>query len=303
MTWHRSTAARPTLLAASLLILGGCAGMYDATGTASQQDMLQLRTDLNSLQVSAQRTRAEIDAALAQMDRRLGEQTADTSKQLAALAARLETLSGDVTALSGRADEMNQRLEALRKAAGRSAPAAAAPTAPSSPPATPSSSPAVVSPPPSPQAPAGPRPTTGTLLPEDVYQAAYIDFSKGTYTLAMNGFRDFLRRFPDHKLADNAQYWIGESHLALAHSYANAGQDDKATQELEDAVREFRRVITNYPRGEKVPTAIYKEALALLDLKKPVEARARLQYLIDNFPRAEETPLARDRLTALKDKP
>jgi len=296
MTWCRSTATRPALLAASLLILGGCAGMYEATGTASQQDMLQLRTDLNSLQVSAQRTRAEIDAALAQMDRRLGEQTADTSKQLAALAARLETLSGDVTALSARADEMNQRLEALRKAAGRSAPAAAAPTAPSSPPAVPS-------PPPSAQAPAGPRPTTGTLLPEDVYQAAYIDFSKGTYTLAMNGFRDFLRRFPDHKLADNAQYWIGESHLALAHSYTNAGQDDKATQELEEAVREFRRVITNYPRGEKVPTAIYKEALALLDLKKPVEARARLQYLIDNFPRAEETPLARDRLTALKDKP
>lgn len=297
--WCRSTATRLIRLAASLLILGGCAGMYEATGTASQQDLLQLRTDLNSLQVSAQRTRAEIDAALAQMDRRLGEQTADTSKQLAALAARLETLSGDVTAFSARADEMNQRLEAVRKAAGRSAPVAAAPAAPAPPPATPSSPPAV----PSPQAPAGPRPTTGTLLPEDVYQAAYIDFSKGTYTLAMNGFRDFLRRFPDHKLADNAQYWIGESHLALAHSYANAGQDDKATQELEEAVREFRRVITNYPRGEKVPTAIYKEALALLDLKKPVEARARLQYLIDNFPRAEETPLARDRLTALKDKP
>ncbi|PYN08445.1 MAG: hypothetical protein DME06_16230, partial [Candidatus Rokuibacteriota bacterium] len=77
-------------------------------------------------------------------------------------------------------------------------------------------------------------------------------------------------------------------------------QEDKATQALEEAVREFRRVITNYPRGDKVPTAIYKEALALLDLKKPAEARTRLQYLIDNFPRAEETPLARDRLTALK---
>jgi len=168
---------------------------------------------------------------------------------------------------------MNHRLEALRKAAAR--PGAPAPVAPSAPTG---------------QAPAPPRPTTGALLPEDVYQAAYIDFSKGGYLLAITGFRDFLRRFPDHKLADNAQYWIGESYLALAHSYANAGQqDDKATQALEEAVREFRRVITNYPRGDKVPTAIYKEALALLDLKKPAEARTRLQYLIDTSPR-RETP-------------
>jgi tol-pal system protein YbgF len=282
MVQGRSTLGQGAGLVAFLLILGGCAGMYEATGTASQQDTLQLRTDLNSLQVSMQRTRAELDAALAQTDRRLGEQTAEISKQLAALSARLETLAGDVSALTARADDMNHRLEALRKAA---APRAAPPAAPAA------------------QAPAGPRPTTGTLLPEDVYQAAYIDFSKGSYALAISGFRDFLRRFPDHKLADNAQYWIGESHLALAHSYANAGQEDKATPALEEAVREFRRVIANYPRGDKVPTAIYKEALALLDLKKPAEAQARLQYLIDNFPRAEETPLARDRLAALKDKP
>jgi tol-pal system protein YbgF len=222
------------------------------------------------------------------MDRRLAEQTAETGKQLSALSARLEVLSGDVAALSARAEDMNRRLEALRKAGAAVRPGPPASVAPS-----PS--------PPSGQAAAPPRPTTGALLPEDVYQAAYIDFSKGGYQLAITGFRDFLRRFPEHKLADNAQYWIGESYLALAHSYVNAGQqEDKATQALEEAVREFRRVITNYPRGDKVPTAIYKEALALLDLKKPAEARTRLQYLIDNFPRAEETPLARDRLNALK---
>jgi tol-pal system protein YbgF len=286
MAPRRSTWGPGIRVAASLLMLGGCAGMYEATGTASQQDMLQLRTDLNSLPVSLQRTRAEVDAALAQMDRRLAEQTAETGKQLSALSARLEVLSGDVAALSARAEDMNRRLEALRKAGAAVRPGPPASVAPS---------------PPSGQAPAPPRPTTGALLPEDVYQAAYIDFSKGGYQLAITGFRDFLRRFPEHKLADNAQYWIGESYLALAHSYVNAGQqEDKATQALEEAVREFRRVITNYPRGDKVPTAIYKEALALLDLKKPAEARTRLQYLIDNFPRAEETPLARDRLTALK---
>ena len=48
-----------------------------------------------------------------------------------------------------------------------------------------------------------------------------------------------------------------------------------------------------------IPTALYKEALALLKLKQTKLAQARLQYLIDNFPQSEEAPLAKERLTAL----
>lgn len=65
-------------------------------------------------------------------------------------------------------------------------------------------------------------------------------------------------------------------------------------------MQEFRKVIVNYPRGEKVPTALYKEALALLELKQPSLAEARLKYLLEHFPQSEEAPLARDRLTSLK---
>jgi TolA-binding protein len=48
-----------------------------------------------------------------------------------------------------------------------------------------------------------------------------------------------------------------------------------------------------------VPTAIYKEALALIELGQPALARSRLQYLLEHFPRSEEAPLARERLGAL----
>jgi tol-pal system protein YbgF len=144
------------------------------------------------------------------------------------------------------------------------------------------------------------RPATDALQPQDIYQAAYIDFSKGSYALAMAGFREFLRRFPEHPLAGNAQYWIGESHFSLARNSANAGQADKATQELEQAVQELRKVVANYPRSEKAPTALYKEALALIELKQPAVAQQRLEYLVANFPQAEETPLARERLAAIK---
>ena len=118
--------------------------------------------------------------------------------------------------------------------------------------------------------------------------------------VAIAGFREFLRRYSDHELANNAQYWIGEAYLSLARGYANAGQGERASESLEQAVQEFKKVLANYPRGDKTPTALYKEALALIDLKQPALAQARLQYLVDNFPQAVETPLARERLAALK---
>jgi TolA-binding protein len=108
-----------------------------------------------------------------------------------------------------------------------------------------------------------------------------------------------VRRYPDAPLADQAQYWVGESLFSQSRASLAAGQSEKATRELEQAVQEFRRLALNYPRGERVPTALYKEALALLELKQPKLAQARLQYLIDNFPQSEEAPLARERLATL----
>jgi tol-pal system protein YbgF len=144
-----------------------------------------------------------------------------------------------------------------------------------------------------------PPPARSGATAEESYQAAYLDFSKGLYPLAVSEFRDFLRRFPDSALADSAQYWIGEAYFSMAR--ATAGQPDKARENLEQAVQEFRKVIVAYPRGAKVPTALYKEALALVELKQTALAQARLQYLVEHFPQSEEAPLAKERLATLKE--
>ncbi len=157
------------------------------------------------------------------------------------------------------------------------------------------------SPPPAGSVSPVPRPTNATA-PQDAYQAAYIDFSKGSYPIAITGFREFIRRYPDHPLAGSAQYWVGEAQLGLARGQANAGQTDRSTQAMEQAVLEFRRVVANYPRSDKTPSALYKEALVLIELKQPAVAQARLQYLVDNFPQAAETMLAREKLAALKER-
>ena len=290
------------------LLLGGCAGVAEVTGTASQNDLMQLRADVTQLQLGLQRLRADTERQAARAEGRVSEQAGLGQRQADDIARRLEALTTTITTLSARVDELATRVDGLTRRA-TTAPSPVRPPAPGPPPLAPAPAPSAIPPPsaaptpapaPAPLPQVGARPSTGALQPQDVYQAAYIDFSKGSYPLAIAGFREFLRRYPDHELADNAQYWIGEAHFSVARTHANAGQPDKATQELERAVQEFRKVIANYPRGDKAPTALYKEALALVELKEPALAQARLQYLIDNFPQAEETPLARERLAALK---
>jgi tol-pal system protein YbgF len=359
------------LLPALVALLGGCAGVHEVTGTASQDDLIQLRGEVVAAQQAAQRARTEAEAAATRaVDARLRSQTAEGDRHVEALNRRLDGLTTSLTDLSTRVDDLASRLEALsrqQRGAAQAGPRTDTPsvTAPSAAPLTggpvtggpatgssPTTGPSTTGPPtarpstpgpatagpatagpvtaappttgpstagpstgaPSttapptsgaatatqPQVTAGARPSTNPLQPQDIYQASYIDFSKGSYALAMAGFREFIRRFPDHPLAGNAQYWIGESHFSIARGYANGGQTDKVAPEMEQAVQEFRKVLANYPRSEKAPTSLYKEALALLELKQPAVAQQRLEYLVTNFPQSEETPLARERLAALK---
>jgi TolA-binding protein len=292
----QGTAARAgagLLLAA--LLSGGCASVSDVAGVATQQDLLELRSELARVQKSAQQSKVDAESALAQLEKRQRDKASEDQRRLEGLVERLEGLSTGVTALAGRLDDLNTRTEALgRQLRGTTAVPPPLPPTATARPAAPAPTPPPAEPTP------GSRPSTNALQPQDIYQAAYIDFSKGSYPLAIAGFREFLRRYPDHPLAGAAQYWIGEAHFSLARGYTNAGQADKATEALEQAVQEFRKVQANYARSDKAATALYKEALALLDLKQPAVAQARLQYLVDNFPQAEEAPLARERLAALK---
>jgi len=316
------------------ILVCGAAGCSDVMSSddALQQDVAQLRRDVNTLMVNASR-RPPAETT------RPREQTTDTT-QLAALSARLDNLSAELGRLSTRLDDLSQRLDA----SGRPGPRTGAiqrPPSSSSPPPPPARSvpggpstgeasrtgpssgevvrsapgsgeasrSAATEPPPRSSGSAendrgsasvAAAPSGAELSAQDSYQAAYQDFSKGRYALAIPEFREFIRRFPDSPLSDSAQYSIGESYFSLARASATAGQADRSRQEMEQAVREFRRVLVNYPRGSKVPAALYKEALALTELKQTALAQARLQYLLDHFPQSEEAPLAKEQLAALK---
>ena len=308
----------------------------DVTSLQRSLREAKAQTDTLSGQVSARPAAA---AATAAPSSDVPRQTEAINQRLDSMAATLTALSRRIDDLTGRVDALGRqvRASAIRPGPGvaqvpppsitlpptpptaptpptsaapataapvTASPSTAAPVAPGPPataaPARPAPSTAApVAPPPAP-APGPTRSIAASLPPQDLYQASYIDFSKGNYALAIDGFRELLRRYPDHPQASNAQYWIGEGYAAMAQQYTNAGQHERATDALQRAVQEFRKVVANYPRGDRAPTALYKEALTLVDLKQPALAQARLQYLVDNFPQAEEIPLARERLAALK---
>ena len=268
-----------TLLAVALTAAAGCA---DVSGQALQQDVAQLRQDLNSLTPRVHASRGHRDRVAASSIRRRASRRGERQAERGLNAG--STRSPRSGRVSARVDELSSGsrpwVAALRRRR-RPGPAARS--------GAPAPSVAAVPPP----------ARSGGASAEESYQAAYLDFSKGLYPLAVSGFRDFLRRFPDSPLADSSQYWIGEAYFSMAR--ATASQPEKARENLEQAVQEFRKVVVAYPRGSKVPTALYKEALALVDLKQTALAQARLQYLVEHFPQSEEAPLAKERLASLKD--
>jgi tol-pal system protein YbgF len=249
-----------------------------------REDLDRFRADLLRVEQEVQGSRSALLTEIQASDRRTAQSLTELQRGMARLGARLDELGRETGQLQGRVDELRRRVDALAlqfDAAG-TPPAAASPGQ-----SSPAGTVAQRSPPPSTQA-------------SDLYQTAYIDFTRGHYNLAIAAFREYLRLYPNTALAENAQYWIGESHFSLARGLQTRGEADRAVQELERAVQEFRKVVVSYPRGDRVPAALYKEALALAELGQVPLAEARLQFLVDQFPAREEAAKAKDELARIR---
>jgi tol-pal system protein YbgF len=123
------------------------------------------------------------------------------------------------------------------------------------------------------------------VTPRALYDAAYQDLTRGNHGLAIMGFQEVIAKFPASELADNAQYWIGESYYAQ--------KDYKRAQE------EFQKTTDVYPQGDKVPAALLKIALCQLESGDKKAGRATLEKLTERYPQSEEARLAKTKLQDL----
>jgi tol-pal system protein YbgF len=134
---------------------------------------------------------------------------------------------------------------------------------------------------------AQPEPAVKRLPPDQTLYDVNMDiYRKGKYEEAIVGFKNFLKKYPKSKLADNAAFWIGESYMAL--------------KQYEQAILSFQRVIKKYPRGNKVPNATLRQALAFYELNDKTSAKLLLRKLIKKYPRSTEAKIARSKLKTMK---
>jgi len=128
-------------------------------------------------------------------------------------------------------------------------------------------------------------PTFSQITPgnaEQLFAAAYSDYSRGNYDLALSEFRQYVETYPSSELADNAQYWIGEILYVQ--------------KKLPEAIAELEKVATVNPEGDKTSVALYKRGLVLLEMEKKEEAVAQFLGIIKDYPKSNEANLATQQL-------
>ena len=91
-----------------------------------------------------------------------------------------------------------------------------------------------------------------------------------------------MKYYGDTDLASNAQYWLGEV------SYAQ--------KNYEQAVQEFDKVISNYPKSFKLATAHLKKGMALIELGQKNSGVRELREVVKRYPGTEEERRARAKL-------
>lgn len=120
--------------------------------------------------------------------------------------------------------------------------------------------------------------------PDDLFSSAQAALQRGSYTAARAGFEEFVRSFPQHSRAAEAQLGIGET-------YEKARD---ATRALES----YQRVLELYPGSTKAPTALYRAAGLERERGNAARARTMLNQLVVAYPKSPEAAKAKTDLAA-----
>jgi tol-pal system protein YbgF len=121
--------------------------------------------------------------------------------------------------------------------------------------------------------------------PEYLFATAYTQFNRRNYESAINLFGQYLQLNNRSEKADDALFWIAESHFAQGR--------------YDEALRHYEQALTDHPRGDKVPASLLKKGLSLLRLERRDEGTTVLKSLVNQHANSSEANTARDELRRL----
>jgi tol-pal system protein YbgF len=116
--------------------------------------------------------------------------------------------------------------------------------------------------------------------PQAAYDSAYQLLRQADYDQAEVQLQRFIDAFPEHQLAGNAYYWLGET-FYVRNNY-------------EQAAISFARGYKSFPAGSKAPDNLLKLGMAFYGMGKTTEACATFSKLQADHPDAPS--VIRDRL-------
>jgi tol-pal system protein YbgF len=227
----------------------------------------------------------KLGATMSSLQKSVQDVQANSGARLDTMSTQVQGLSDNLEEIKSRLGKLNQQLVDLQNTAqsldAKISGGAPSGTGGSAPPASSvSPKPMAGSTSPDNSGPGGPAPSADTL-----YSNGLRDITSGKYDLARSEFQDYLKYYGDTDLASNAQFYLGE----IAYSQ----------RQYSDAVSEYERVLTNYPKSFKLAPARLKKGMALIELNQKPAGVRELREVIKRYPGTEEDRRARAKLKEL----
>lgn len=228
----------------------GCATYWQMKRMESDQTVMQGQLlDLKARQAALEEVVQLLKNDAGRLDQTARRNQVDALTQIESLEQQLRSLQAQLNDLNQRLGRLNQKLDTRPAPADSTLQGSAA------------------------------EPAAGTY-----YREASLDFSRGHYPLAIEGFREYLRRFPEGEMAANAQYYIGEAYYAEGN--------------YPEALDAYAAVLSGYPGSGRAAAALLKIAYCYLAQGDDNGGRAYLERVIREYPSSAEAALAQARLQA-----
>jgi tol-pal system protein YbgF len=241
----------------------------------------QDHTVMRTLIEQSNDTVGKLNGTMSGLQKSVQDVQANSGARLDTMSTQVQGLSDNLEEIKSRLGKLNQQLVDLQntvqsvdaKISGGSVPPGAAPaSSPGGASVQPTGSPAGSS--------SGSAPSADTL-----YSNGLRDITSGKYDLARSEFQDYLKYYGDTDLASNAQFYLGE----IAYSQRQYSQ----------AVSEYEKVLTNYPKSFKLAPARLKKGMALIEMGQKTPGVKELREVVKRYPGTEEERRARAKLKEL----
>jgi len=210
--------------------------------------------------------RQRVEAVRQQTDQRLNDENGQLRRSLLDLQTQIEQMRGDLARMTGQNEELTRTVNDLQSKQTTIDDRLK------------QSEPSKVT--------VDGREFTADPREKDDFEAALGVFRSGQFAQAQTAFAEFVKRYPQSGYNASALFWLGNAQYA--------------TRNYNEAIANFRSMLSLAPDHAKAPEAVLSIANCQIELKDTRAARRTLEDLTKAYPQSEAAQAGRERLSRLR---